>query len=227
MSFSGPTSGDLGAIYWNPAALGLMRGFQLMVAGTARWSSVGASLIRAGSQPAGSATATDFRQPFQWPPGPGAYVALGYGSDRFTLAFATYMPYLEQIHFPTSATGNEPTRYQVLSMDLRNLALVPALAIRFGNDLRIGLSSGFLFSTGSLSFAEDLAALRAPARGARPPTPATTSTRARGSATRSSRSRWAAESTTATRIWRSASRTRAGRSAARWRASRSRATRPP
>ena len=156
MSFSGPTSGDLGAIYWNPAALGLMRGFQVMVAGTARWSSVGASLPASGAQPAGSATATDFRQPFQWPPGPGAYVALGYGSDRFTLAFATYMPYLEQIHFPTSATGNEPTRYQMLSMDLRNLALVPALAIRFGNDFRIGLSSGFLFSTGSLSFAEDL-----------------------------------------------------------------------
>ena len=155
MSFSGPTSGDLGAIYWNPAALGLMRGFQLMVAGTARWSSVGVSSTPPG-QPAGSATATDFRQPFQWPPGPGAYVALGYGSDRFTLAFATYMPYLEQIHFPVSSTGNEPTRYQVLSMDLRNLALVPALAIRFGNDFRIGLSSGFLFSTGSLSFAEDL-----------------------------------------------------------------------
>jgi hypothetical protein len=161
MSFSGPTSGDLGAIYWNPAALGLMRGFQVMVAGTARWSSVGASL------PAGSATATDFRQPFQWPPGPGAYVALGYGSDRFTIAFATYMPYLEQIHFPTSATGNEPTRYQVLSMDLRNLALVPALAIRFGNDLRIGLSSGFMFSTGSLSFAEDVGGMRNAADDAR------------------------------------------------------------
>ena len=70
------------------------------------------------------------------------------------------MPYLEQIHFPVSAAGNEPTRYQVLSMDLRNLALVPALAIRFGNDLRIGLSSGFLFSTGSLSFAEDTASTR-------------------------------------------------------------------
>jgi hypothetical protein len=161
MSFSGPTSGDLGAIYWNPAALGLMRGFQVMVAGTARWSSVGASL------PGGSATATDFRQPFQWPPGPGAYVALGYGSDRFTLAFATYMPYLEQIHFPVSATGNEPTRYQVLSMDLRNLALVPALAIRFGNDLRVGLSSGFMFSTGSLSFAEDVGGGQTPAGDAR------------------------------------------------------------
>jgi len=164
MSFSSPTSGDLGAIYWNPAALGLMRGFQLMLAGTARWSSI--TVDRApimtngapgGTQVTGSATATDFRQPFQWPPGPGAYAAVGYGSDRFTLAFATYMPYLEKITFPTSPTGNEPTRYQVLSMDLRNLALVPALAIRFGNDFRIGISSGFLFSSGSLSFAEDTA----------------------------------------------------------------------
>jgi long-subunit fatty acid transport protein len=163
MSFSSPTAGDLGAIYWNPAALGLMRGFQLMVAGTARWSRVGVSRAPidpatgapGGSTPTGSATATDFRQPFTWPPGPGAYVAVGYGSDRFTLAFATYMPYLEQIHFPTSAAGDEPTRYQMLSLDLRNLALVPALAIRFGNDFRVGLSSGFLFSTGSLSFDED------------------------------------------------------------------------
>jgi long-subunit fatty acid transport protein len=170
MSFSGPTSGDLGSIYWNPAALGLMRGFQVMVAGTARWSSIGVqrapidmttgAAVPAGTPGAlspGSATATNFRQPFQWPPGPGAYAALGYGSDRFTLAFATYMPYLEKITFPTSPTGSEPTRYQVLSMDLRNLALVPALAIRFGNDFRVGISSGFLFSTGSLSFAENTA----------------------------------------------------------------------
>ncbi|HVZ86124.1 MAG TPA: outer membrane protein transport protein [Polyangia bacterium] len=151
MSFSGPTSGDLGAVYWNPAALGLMHGFQLMVAGTARWSSIGASL------PAGSATARDLRQPFQWPAGPGAYVAVGYGSDRITLAVASYMPYLEQIHFPTSPAGTEPTRYQMLSMDLRNLALVPALAIRIGNELRVGLAPGVMFSTGSLSFAEDTA----------------------------------------------------------------------
>jgi hypothetical protein len=163
MSFSGPTSGDLGSIYWNPAALGLMRGFQVMVAGTARWSSIGVQrapfdpMTGMPPQPGGSATATDLRQPFQWPPGPGAYAALGYGSDRFTLAFATYMPYLEKVSFPLSPTGNEPTRYQMLNMDLRNLALVPALAIRFGNDFRVGISSGFLFSTGSLSFAEDTA----------------------------------------------------------------------
>jgi hypothetical protein len=44
---------------------------------------------------------------------------------------------------------------------------VPALAIRFGNDLRIGLSSGFLFSTGSLSFAEDLGGMQNAADDAR------------------------------------------------------------
>src|SRR5262245_3308211 len=32
MSFTGPTSPSLAAIYWNPAALGLVRGTQVMVA---------------------------------------------------------------------------------------------------------------------------------------------------------------------------------------------------
>lgn len=153
MSFSGPTSGNLAAIYWNPAALGLARGFQIMVAGTGRISSVG--VTRAGG--AGSAEARDLRQPFQWPPGPGSYFAISSGGERVALGFAAYMPYLEQIHFPISPTGAEPTRYQVLSMDLRNLALVPALAIRFGDNLRIGLAPGIQLSTGSLSFAEDKA----------------------------------------------------------------------
>jgi len=165
MSFSGPTSGNLAAIYWNPAALGLARGFQMMVAGTGRMSSVGVTRAPIdpmtgepfGSQATGSAQARDLRQPFQWPPGPGSYFAISSSGDRVALGLAAYMPYLEQINFPVSATGAEPTRYQVLSMDLRNLALVPALAIRLGADLRIGLAPGFLFSTGSLSFAEDTA----------------------------------------------------------------------
>ena len=40
MSFDGPTSANLGAVYWNPAALGLVRGFQLMVAASGRLSTV-------------------------------------------------------------------------------------------------------------------------------------------------------------------------------------------
>ena len=40
LSFTGPTSANLGAVYWNPAALGLVRGFQLMVAGSGRLSTI-------------------------------------------------------------------------------------------------------------------------------------------------------------------------------------------
>src|SRR5579884_3600244 len=61
LSSSGPTSGDLGAVYWNPAALGLMRGFQVMVAGTARSASITVDRspvdnLVGMSRPGGSAT---------------------------------------------------------------------------------------------------------------------------------------------------------------------------
>ena len=70
------------------------------------------------------------------------------------------MPYLQRINFPLSPNGDEPTRYQVLTMDLRNLALVPALSIRFGGDFRVGFAPGFLFSTGRLMFARGSGARR-------------------------------------------------------------------
>jgi long-subunit fatty acid transport protein len=78
------------------------------------------------------------------------------GGDRFTLGFATYMPFVEQTTFKLSPARDEPTRYQALQVDLRNLALAPALSIRFG-DVRVGVAPGFLFSTGHLRFAEDTA----------------------------------------------------------------------
>jgi long-subunit fatty acid transport protein len=170
MSFSGPTSASLSSIYWNPAALGLVRGTQVMVAGSVRLTST--TVTRASIDPMmsgvpstgpgafapGAATAHDVTQPFNWPVGPGAFLGISsdLGGDRFTIGFATYMPYLQQTKFPLSTPpGSEPTRYQALEIDLRNLALVPALSIRFGSDFRVGIAPGFLFSTGRLSFAED------------------------------------------------------------------------
>jgi long-subunit fatty acid transport protein len=171
MSFNGPTSPTLAAIYWNPAALGLVRGTQVMVAGTVRYASTtvtrapidpntGLPSLAANAVAPGAATAHDLTQPFQWPMGPGAFLGISsdLGGDRFTIGFATYMPYLEQTKFPLSTPpGTEPTRYQALEVDLRNLALVPALSIRFGGDFRVGIAPGFLFSTGRLAFAEDTA----------------------------------------------------------------------
>jgi long-subunit fatty acid transport protein len=169
MSFSGPTSASLSSIYWNPAALGLVRGTQVMVSGAVRLTSTtvsratidpatGQPLMGAGAVAPGAATAHDVTQPFNWPVGPGAFLGISsdLGGDRFTIGFATYMPYLQQTKFPLSTPpGSEPTRYQALQIDLRNLALVPALSIRFAGDFRVGIAPGFLFSTGRLSFAED------------------------------------------------------------------------
>jgi long-subunit fatty acid transport protein len=172
LGFNGPTSGNLAAVYWNPAALGLVHGFQIMIGGTTRIATTtvrrtgvnGAGLPDPSLPPLATATAHDVTQPLQWPPGPGAFLALStdLGGDRFTLAFATYEPFVEQNHFsatsvPGAAAGAEPTRYHRLDADLRNLALVPALAIRFGTDFRIGVAPGFMFSTGRLSFAEQTA----------------------------------------------------------------------
>jgi long-subunit fatty acid transport protein len=169
MTFSGPTSASLTSIYWNPAALGLVRGTQIMIGGTVRLSRTTVTRSsfdpRTGLPPGtpgntvspGAATADDVMQPVQWPIGPGAFMGISsdLGGDRFTIGFATYMPNLQQTKFPLSPTGTEPTRYQALQIDLRNLALVPALSIRFAGDFRVGIAPGFLFSTGRLTFAED------------------------------------------------------------------------
>ena len=158
VGFTGPTSPSLASIYWNPAALGLVHGTQIVVAGSMRFASttVSRSSIDPGGASPGSATANDVMQPVQWPFGPGAFLGISsdLGGDRFTIGFATYMPYLQQIKFPLSPNGTEPTRYQALEIDLRNLALVPALSIRFLGDFRLGIAPGFLFSTGHLAFAE-------------------------------------------------------------------------
>ena len=164
LGFNGPTAANLSSVYWNPAALGLVRGVQVMVAGTTRVSTT--TVRRTGVDmngipnsslaPLPAAPAHDVTQPLQWPPGPGAFIAVSsdVGGDRFTLGFATYEPYVEQNHFSMSVAGNEPTRYHRIDADLRNLALVPALSIRFGGDFHVGVAPGFLFSTGRLTFAE-------------------------------------------------------------------------
>jgi long-subunit fatty acid transport protein len=167
LSFTGPTSANLASVYWNPAALGLVHGLQLMVSASGRLTTTTVArasidprtgLPGAGFSPA-TATARDFTQPIHWPLGPGGFLGIGWdlGGDRVTLAFAMYEPFVQQVHYPLSPTGDEPTRYHALNLDLRNVALVPALAIRVAGDLRVGIAPGLLFSTGRLSFADDLA----------------------------------------------------------------------
>lgn len=178
IGFSGPTTGDLAAVYWNPAALGLLRGAHFMVAGTALHQTMSVTraaidpttgLPAAGGIAPGSARAGGWTSPITWPAGPGGFAGLAYdvGGDRLTLAVAAFMPYRERATFEVAhgaadAGGAAPgagmsalaTRYHRISADLRNLALVPALSVRFLDDFRLGVAPGFLFSAGRLSFAE-------------------------------------------------------------------------
>lgn len=159
IGFSGPTTGDLAAVYWNPAALGLMHGPQLMVSSTL--SLVTTTVQRA---PIDSTTGVAFpaarasgsSHPFSWPPGPGAFLGIGsdVGGDRFALAVAAFFPFAERATFDDANNPTLPTRYHRISADLRNLALVPALAVRLDGDLRLGFAPGFVLSTGHLAFDE-------------------------------------------------------------------------
>lgn len=157
IGFSGPTTGDLSAVYWNPAALGLIHGGQATVGATGRMTTTTVAPIdpTTGLVLPG-ARASDFTHPFSWLPGPGTFAGVGadVGGDRFTLAFATYVPFSERTTYQNGDSPNLATRYQRISADVQNLALVPALAVRFAGDLRLGFAPGFLFSTGRLSFAD-------------------------------------------------------------------------
>jgi long-subunit fatty acid transport protein len=156
IGFGGPTTGDLTAIYWNPAALGLMTGGQAML-GVSAWRS-SLSVQRDPIEGRGylPVTGHNNHSPVSWPPGPGTFAAVGAAiGNRFTLALAVYTPSFERASYPATSDGEQPTRYHAVEIDLRNVALVPALALRIGNDLRLGVAPGFLFSTARLVFDED------------------------------------------------------------------------
>ncbi len=152
IGFAGPTTGDLTSIYWNPGAVGLIEGTQVVVTGTGQF---GTTSVKRPSMP--SATGTSHQSPATWPPGPGTFMAIGAAiGNRFTLALATFTPFVQRLSYaPTD--GDPPTRYHLVQADLRNVALVTALAFRIGSELRIGVAPGFMFSTGRLVFDEDTA----------------------------------------------------------------------
>ncbi len=161
MVFSGPTSGDITSIYWNPAALGLVGGARITVSGTLR---VSRAAIDGATGPASAVTVgvpvQTFIDPVKTALGPGGFFGAVLGGDRFTLAAAVFTPFHDRESFRAGPSPDldGPTRYHRLDADLRHTTVLPALAIRIAGDFRIGFAPGFLFSTGRLRFDEDVAA---------------------------------------------------------------------
>ena len=162
LGFSGPTTGDLTAVYWNPAALGLLQGNQFMFGASLRATRVSVDRtpidpmtgLPGGTQGFPSAVGRGFEQPIAWPPGPASFLGVGAGvARRFALALAAYTPFSQKLSFDVAT----PTRYHLVSVDSRQLALVSGLAIELTDSLQVGVAPGLLFSYGHLVFDEDTA----------------------------------------------------------------------
>jgi long-subunit fatty acid transport protein len=166
LGFSGPTTGDLTAVHWNPAALGLIRGYQVMIGGGLLASRVTvdrapidpASGLPGGTRTFPSASGHGLEHPSVWPPGPSGFVAAGAGiANRFAIAIAAYTPYSQKLSFNVPAGEEQPTRYHLVSVTSRQFALVTGLAIQLSDSLQVGVAPGLLFSYGHLVFDEDTA----------------------------------------------------------------------
>jgi long-subunit fatty acid transport protein len=171
--FSGPTSGDLASIYWNPAGLGLLQGPQVMLGGA--WQSTSVSVERGSIDPNTgvnpgatnfpSASGSSTAQPFRWPPGPGGFFAIGAGiGQRFGIALALYSPFSSALTMKPTDTGELPTRYHLIDMRFDHTALATGLAIHASESIQLGVVPGFLFPSAHLAFDEDTALGTAGAR---------------------------------------------------------------
>ncbi len=170
IGFSSPAAPELSAVYWNPAAVGLVTGNQAVLGATGRFTSL--TLARAPIDPdtglpGGSRTFAPVEgqsrlHPVSWPLGPGGFLGLAASvGSRFTFAVATYSPFSQHVRWLAAPDGSLPARYQAVATDLRNLALVPAVSIRLGGGVRFGAAPGFLLSLGRLTVDQDTAAARA------------------------------------------------------------------
>jgi len=174
LGFSGPTTGDLTAVYWNPGALGMMQGNQFMFGASLRATGVtvnrapidSATGLPGGTTTFPSASGHGLEHPFAWPPGSGGFIGLGAGvAGRFAIAVAAYTPFSQKLRFDVAAGGEQPTRYHLLSVDSRQLALASGLAIELSDSLQVGVAPGLLFSYGRLVLDEDTALANPSANG--------------------------------------------------------------
>ncbi|HEX7506413.1 MAG TPA: outer membrane protein transport protein [Polyangia bacterium] len=169
--FSGPTTGDLTSVYWNPAGLGLMQGPQIMLGGA--WQSTSVSVARTsidrstGTNPGATtfptASGSGTLQPFRWPPGPSSFFGIGAGiGHRFGIALAIYSPFSSKLTMNPTADGQEPARYHLVSMDLNHIATTIGLAIHASDSIQIGVAPSLLWPTAHLVFDETTAPSSAP-----------------------------------------------------------------
>jgi long-subunit fatty acid transport protein len=176
IGFAGPTTDDLSALYWNPAALGLGTGRRAMfslIDHTGRVDVERAPVDPQTGQPGGTQTfpaTSGYTGGLRTPLGPGSFgtAAFPLGS-RVTVALGWFYPFAQRQRFdpvPASPAGSPgatasdtlPTRYHVITTNLSTISIAPAISALLGAGVRLGLSPALQISTGSLVVDRDTGA---------------------------------------------------------------------
>ena len=132
-AIAGPADPHVAAVFYNPAALGPLRGFHLYVDGGPRFHLGSIDLDAQGGRAAGKTTlnSTDFD----------GFVGMSWdlATDRATLGIAVYTPFDEFSSYPSASA----VRYQEISQQSAVLEQAIAGAFKITNRVSIGASVNF------------------------------------------------------------------------------------
>lgn len=162
MVFSGPAEPHVTSIYWNPAAIGPLRGFHAYVDFEPRIDTVQlqrSPIDTSTGEPADSSTPAAQRKTFAQQNTtditPDFFTGLTWDlqSKRVVAGLAAYAPYVERRHGDVDAAGH----YFVNDLDWVHLYQTTAAAFRIRDDLFFGLSLHLVWSWLGYGFDRDTA----------------------------------------------------------------------
>lgn len=150
--FTGPTSPHVSAIYWNPAAAGLMSGFHVLLQTGVRLDQIGvdrATISSSDGEPAGGGDRSF--APVDGLPATGTgFLGLSFAfGERFTLSLAHYIPYSD------SYLDDDATAYHARGGYLFAAVTGLSLAVRASKRLYFGFGFNLLNPEFDLRFDYD------------------------------------------------------------------------
>jgi long-subunit fatty acid transport protein len=154
--FVGPTSAHPTAIFWNPAAVGLLKGTHFFVGGTARLdftSTERATISTADGAPTpGGDKSFPSSSAVGFSPGGFLGVVTDAGTDRFNFGLALYTPFAERL-----PAGEGAGAYHEDGGWLYTTDLSLSVTFRFSSSVYAGAAFTFVFPQTQMSFLRDRA----------------------------------------------------------------------
>ncbi len=162
LTLSSPTAASLTSLYWNPAALGRMRGTRFLLDGSLRFtnlwvqrSSIDPSTGSPSSGP-GSVAFPSSNHLFLTPDCYGA-LSTDLGGQAIVLGLAVYTPFAEMERFGKNEVPGTsmPLRYHRVRSDWFNLFVTPVVAARLHRRFFVGVGLSYVRSMVRMSFFRD------------------------------------------------------------------------